>query len=256
VKLENTVIPRSSNEEGTTTNMAIVSEIWRYPVKSVGGESLSSVEINEAGIAFDRGWSILDLGSGNNLTARRTPELLMASAHIDGNEVVITLPDGSQTADDAVLSAWLGTDVSLVRATISSRATFENPMDFENDADWMSWDGPPDAFHDSARNRISLVSAATMGEWASARFRINVTVEGTQARAEDSWVERTLKIADAELAVTKKIGRCVMVTRPQPGIERDLDVLRTINKSHAGDLGVASVPIGPATLTVGDQVQS
>ena len=234
--------------------MATVSEIWRYPVKSVGGESLASTPIDASGIAFDRGWSILDLASDKNLTARRTPELLMASARVEGTDVVITLPDKTETADDSALSAWLRTDVSLVRASSDSTGAFENPMDFENDADWISWDGPAEAFHDSARNRISLVSAATMGEWAPARFRINLRVEGTQARAEDSWVERTLKIADAELAVTKKIGRCVMVTRPQPGVERDLDVLRTINKIHAGDLGVASVPTGPATLTVGDQV--
>ena len=234
----------------------ILSEIWRYPVKSVGGESLTTAQIDHAGIAFDRGWSILDEASGNNLTARRTPELLLATARVEGNQVVITLPDGTETAEDSVLSSWLGGDVSLVRATPSTGGTFENPMDFENDADWVSWDGPTEAFHDSARNRISLVSVATMGEWAPARFRINLIISGAEARAEDAWVERTLQIADAELAVTKRIGRCVMVTRPQPCIERDLDVLRAINKGHSGDLGVAMVPTGPAILTVGDQVQS
>ncbi len=233
--------------------MVIVSEIWRYPVKSMGGESLASVPIDSAGIAFDRGWSILDVASGKNLTARRTPELLMASARVEGSEVVITLPDGTETADDPVLSSWLSTDVSLVRATDSAGGTFENPMDFENDADWMSWDGPAEAFHDSARNRISLVSEATMGDWTQARFRINLILGGIESRAEDDWVDQTLRVGEGELKVTKQIDRCVMVTRPQPGIERDLSVLRTINAEHDLMLGIASLPTAPATLNVGDQ---
>lgn len=234
--------------------MANISEIWRFPVKSVRGESLQSCDFDENGLTFDRGWSLLDLESGNNLTARRTPALLMASARIDAGELVVTLPDGSETADDAALSAWLGADVSLVRAAAETGGTYENPMDFENEGDWVSWTGPAGAFHDSARTRISLVSKATMGDWETQRFRTNVIIDGLGAREEDAWVKRELSVGGTTLRVTKQIDRCVMVTRPQPGIERNLDVLREINSNHARMLGIGTLPTGSGTISVGDSI--
>jgi uncharacterized protein YcbX len=234
--------------------MANVSEIWRYPVKSVRGESLQTSDFGENGLVFDRGWSLLDLASGNNLTARRAPALLMASARVEGGEVVMTLPDGSETADDEALCAWLNADVSLVRATAEIGGTYENPMDFENDADWVSWTGPSGAFHDSTRTRISMVSKASMGEWATERFRINLILDGLGAREEDGWVDGELSVGGVSLKVTKQIDRCVMVTRPQPGIERNLDVLREINANHARMLGIGTLPAGKGTVNVGDPI--
>lgn len=232
--------------------MANVSEIWRFPVKSVRGESLESAEFDANGLAFDRGWSILDLASGKTLTARRSPALLMASAQVSEGQVVLTLPDGTEANEDSVLSTWLGTDVSLVRATAEAGGTYENPMDFENDADWVSWTGPSGAFHDSTRTRISLVSAATIGGWERDRFRTNLIVTGLEARAEDDWVDRTISVGEASLVVTKRIDRCVMVTRPQPGIERNLAVLRSINAEHDRCLGIGTLPSGQGTINVGD----
>ena len=46
-----------------------------------------------------------------------------------------------------------------------------------------------------------------------------------------------------------------MTTRPQPGgIERDLDVLRTINRERDGYLAVGSVVIRAGRMAVGDAV--
>ncbi len=46
-----------------------------------------------------------------------------------------------------------------------------------------------------------------------------------------------------------------MTTRPQPGgIERDLDVLRTINRERDGQLAVGSVVTLPGRMAVGDEV--
>ena len=57
----------------------------------------------------------------------------------------------------------------------------------------------------------------------------------------------------AELDVVKEIDRCVMVTRSQPnGIERDLDVLRTIVKERAGNLGVGALITRSGAVAVGD----
>ena len=234
-----------------------VTEIWRFPVKSVGGERLLAADVDELGITGDRGWSIFDHSTDTTLTARRTPELLFAAARIVHDELVIALPDGTEVgADgDAALSAWLGRDVELRSggSTDEVGGTYEAPIDFENDADWVSWQGPGGAFHDSRWSRVSLVSQATLGDWDIQRFRTNVVVDGS---GEDDFVGDHVRIGDqgTELAVFKQIDRCVMVTRPQPGLDRDIELLKTINRERASFLSIGCLVASPGPIAIGDTV--
>ena len=67
---------------------------------------------------------------------------------------------------------------------------------------------------------------------------------------------RPCALGDAVVDVSKQIDRCVMTTRPQPGgIERDLDVLRTINRERANNLGIATLVRTPGVVRVGDVVE-
>ena len=227
-----------------------VRTLWRYPVKSIGGERLESATVEATGIEGDRAFGLRDLETGLVLTARRQPELLFASASWHAGSVRITLPDGSSTDSDADLSNWLGKPVELV-AGGSVVGTFENPMDVENDADWVEWTGPSDSFHDSERNRVSLVSDSTLGSWPEQRFRKNIVCEGT---GEDDLVGSTIAVGSARLDVIKRVERCVMVTRPQPGLDRDLDVLKTINRERDAALGIGTTVASPGTISVGDTV--
>lgn len=107
-----------------------VSELWRYPVKSMGGERINTVAVGEHGMHADRMWAVRDPELGSITTARRQPVLLMCSARypedpvdhpaVPGNapEVVITLPDGTEvsSSDPQVhlrLSQLVGTEVQL-----------------------------------------------------------------------------------------------------------------------------------------------
>jgi uncharacterized protein YcbX len=53
-----------------------VTEIWRYPVKSMGGERLDNVAVDERGMVADRMWAVRDPELGSITTARRRPTLL------------------------------------------------------------------------------------------------------------------------------------------------------------------------------------
>ncbi len=229
-----------------------LTQIWRYPVKSLGGEQLESAMLGERGIEGDRAWGLRQLSTGLTLTARRRPELLFASARIVDGDVVITLPDGSETADDVVLSSWLGEDVALIAASDES-ATYETPIDAEHEdaAPWVSWNGPVGSFHDSGRSRVSLVSTDSLGNWDIRRFRTNLVVEGG---GEDDLVGSTLSIGRADVMINKPIDRCVMVTRPQPGLERDLDVLRTINRDRNTFLSIGGTIVTAGRIGLGDRV--
>lgn len=235
-----------------------VIELWRYPVKSMGGERLSSATVGELGIEGDRGWGIYDVETSTVLTARRAPSLLFASARLVDGDVTVRLPDGAEYSSDeadGALSGWLERRVELRRAG-DDGGTFENPMDFENDADWVSWTGPGGAWHDSKWSRISLASTGSLGDWDVRRFRTNVIVDGA---GEDDFVGDHIRIGDdadgVELAVFKKIDRCVMITRPQPGLGRDIDLLKQINRDRESCLSVGALVASPGSITVGDHIQ-
>jgi uncharacterized protein YcbX len=240
-----------------------VTELWRYPVKSMLGERLDRTEVGRLGLNGDRAWSLVDLTTGFNLTARREPSLLTASARLAGptvdDGVVITLPDGTTTADDRVLSSWIGRPVELRAAAPDEAGTYETPLDETEIGSWVQWNGPPGSFHDSTRTMVSLASTTTIGRWDRRRFRLNVILDGA---GEDDLVGRTLHIGDVTLTVTKPIDRCVMVTRPQPAVgpepalERDLSVLQTINRERQQLLGIAALVDSGGSISVGDPVRS
>ena len=230
-----------------------VVDLWRYPVKSLQGERLEAADITPEGIFGDRAYGIVDDATKLVLTARREPRLLEAAASYrpDGS-VTITLPDGSVADDDADLSAWLGYAVHLQAARPEVAGRYEIALDFEHEdaSEWFQWSGPAGPFHDSTRTRVSLLSEATIRDWDARRFRANVLLSGA---GEEALVGSTVRVGQAELDVGKEIDRCVIVTRPQPGgIARDLDVLRTIHRERAGNLGVGALVRTPGRVAVGD----
>jgi uncharacterized protein YcbX len=231
-----------------------VAELWRYPVKSLQGEQLDGAAVTDSGIVGDRAYAIFDLDTGLGLTARRVPELLFASARLVAPDrpPEITLPDGSIACGDTALSHWLGRRVALRAAADVEERRYENPLDAEHDADWVVFDGAPGPFHDSARTRVSLVSTGTLGAWDRRRFRANVLLDG---EGEDELVGSQITIGDATLDIVKRLLRCVITTRPQlDGIERDLDVFKTINRERAGCLAIGALVAQPGTMAVGDEV--
>jgi uncharacterized protein YcbX len=232
-----------------------VAELWRYPVKSLQGERLESARIGAGGIEGDRRFAIHDVETGFGLTARREPELLFASARlVDGGEVEIVLPEGSVARDDAALTAWLGRPVRLERAGGGDAdLRFENPVDFEDESGpWRRFGGGDGPFHDNSAVRVSLVSTTTIGGWDRRRFRSNVLLDGG---GEDELAGCSVTLGEVGLEVGPQIKRCVMTTRAQPnGIERDLDVLRTIAHERDARLAVGALVRRPGVVRVGDEL--
>ncbi|MGZ4608458.1 MAG: MOSC N-terminal beta barrel domain-containing protein [Blastococcus sp.] len=231
-----------------------VLELWRFPVKSMQGERLTEAEIGPLGITGDRSWALFDLATGFGLTARRVPDLLFASGRLrPGGGAEVVLPDGTVTADDAELSAWLGRDVALRPAAGGpAEPTYESPDDDEvpGATRWRNWQGAAGAFHDIAEARVSLVTTGTLGRWDRRRFRSNVVLEGP---GEGGLIGSQVRVGGVVLDVGGPIPRCVMVTRPQPGgIDRDTSVLKTIHRERGGDLAVGAQVHTPGTVRTGD----
>jgi uncharacterized protein YcbX len=209
--------------------------------------------LTHLGLEWDRQLALVDVTTGRALTARREPKLLMLSATVAGAGVRLTTPEGGLLQTDDDVSAWLGRPVRLARPPTDRQPEYESPVDDEDESGpWAVWTGPTDVWHDSARTRVSILSTASLGDWPVRRFRPNVLVDGA---GEDDLVGRRIAIGTVVLDVTKRIDRCVMVTRPQPGgIERDLSVLKTVLRETDGLLGVGALVVIPGDVQVGDEV--
>jgi uncharacterized protein YcbX len=233
-----------------------VLELWRYPVKSMQGERLPVAEIGPHGLVGDRGWALFDRDTGLGLTARRVPDLLFGAGRLRPDGCVeVVLPDGTATADDVVLSDWLGRPVALRQAGAEPAPRYESPDDDElpEVTTWHEWQGAGGPFHDIEVARVSLVTTGTLGTWDRRRFRSNVVLEGP---GESGLIGTQFRVGSAVLDVNDPIARCVMVTRPQPGgIGRDTSVLKTIHRQHGGDLAVGAQVHTPGTVRTGDELR-
>src|SRR4029450_4398582 len=94
-----------------------VTEIWRYPVKSMGGERVDAVAVGERGVHADRMWAVRDPALGAITTARRLSPLLRCTAryaqdpadfpagpgHAPGEcaEASVRLPGGDEVSSSA-----------------------------------------------------------------------------------------------------------------------------------------------------------
>jgi hypothetical protein len=247
-----------------------VAELWRYPVKSLAGERLPRMTLAVDGVDGDRAWGILDRRDDRILTARREPRLLFAASRLgaDGLPRVI-LPDGQEvagpgSATDRALSAWLGRPVTLVAAAETDAARAEYFADATDDTSQaIEWTMPRGRFVDgfpvlvmTTAGLRSGAAAHPAGAWDVRRFRPNVLIElDGKGWLEDAWLGRVLRVGSARLAPRRRCIRCTMVTRAQPGLAKDVDIYKTLHRTHGGEAGVWSEVAEPGALAEGDLVE-
>jgi uncharacterized protein YcbX len=232
----------------------IVSQVWRYPVKSAQGEPVRRSVVTCLGLEWDRQLAVVDTVTGRALTGRREPKLLMLSAAVEDGRVRIHVPEGQTLTSDDDLSTWLGRRVCLARPPVDRQPEYDFPVNPEDEAgQWDVWSGPAGVWHDSTRAQVSILSASRLRDWPVRRFRPNVLVDGSD---ENQLVGRRIAIGSVVLDVKIRIGRCVMVTRAQPGgIDRDLGVLRTVLRESEGFLGVGAVVASTGEMQLGDELR-
>jgi uncharacterized protein YcbX len=206
-----------------------VHELWRYPVKSMAGESLQFADFTESGIVGDRIVQARN-PAGRILTARTRPQLLRHHATLtSGNHVLV---DGRPwNAEDVArdVEAAAGPGVRLVESTAEDR--------FD----------------------ILPLLVATDGMLAAVgydrrRFRPNLVIGGVPGLAEREWEGAQLRIGKVVIAMEDLRTRCIMTTFDPDSGHQDLGVLRRVQKEFDGRLGLNSSVVVPGRISVGDAV--
>jgi uncharacterized protein len=227
-----------------------VEQIWRYPVKSIGGERVESTRADADGVHGDRVWAVQDaagkLGSGKNSKRfTRLVGLLGLTARYD------------DLAEPPIVSDRDGTDYPVATGAADEflRALAGKRVWVRRDTGITHFDGAP----------FTLVGTATL-DWLAAqlpavqvearRLRPNVVVRTSEPFDEESWLDRPVQIGTAEAVFQFVLPRCVMVGMAQPGLARSNAVLKRIAARTDNPLGMAigGLVTMPGTIAVGDPV--
>jgi MOSC domain-containing protein len=209
-----------------------VSELWRYPVKSLRGESLREALVTESGIEGDR-LVHARRSSGRVLTSRTHSKLLGLNGGLDVDGVPTI--DCVRWDDPAALAA--------VRAVTTP------------DAELVYDDGTgPERFD------VLPISLATDGGVAAVgvdrrRFRANIYLEGVEWLEEREWVGQALRLGEAVVGVRQVRSRCVMTTFDPDTLEQDLDVLKKIYFELDGKTALDCYVTEPGLVRVGDEAE-
>ena len=229
-----------------------VTALNRWPVKSMGGQPVDALALDERGAAGDRAHALFDMhkGAPRRLTAREAPRMLLWQASYDGAEVApdavpfpeLTAPDGRRFdwRDGALKGALaddLGREVALRR-----------------DLGLMQ-----DLGHTllvTTQATLDAVGAALDFELDLRRFRTNVHVvlDDAPAFAEEGWEGRELTIGEATFELLHPCERCVIPTRDPDTATKQAEILRWLTRERRGLFGMNARPLRAARIALGDPV--
>ncbi|MFD0318550.1 MOSC domain-containing protein [Streptomyces flavalbus] len=220
-----------------------VDQLWRYPVKSVGGERLTAATVGALGIEGDRGIAVHD--EGQEVTwAGAVPALMRVRAVTLGPGVAeLVLPDGQRFRSDAPDAS------SRLTAAVGARVTLAEHQQHRPDA----------ALHVLTTTTLrSLGSALPDTAIDVSRFRPNLVLDdvpGDHATGypEHDWIGRRMAIGTLRLRFTEGCDRCVMVTKETPTVPHDRAVLRWVARELGNALGVYAAVEQPGHVRIGDK---
>lgn len=223
--------------------MPQVTALRRYPVKSMGGESLDSLALDSRGVLGDRLYAVVDaegrLASGKDTRRFRRRDAVFGYAAATGPDRVVVRRNGDRwrvgsEALDAELSASFGAPVRVLAEAATPHL----------DA------GP-----------VSLVGTATLA-WVAQNFggspdprriRANVLLQTDQPFEEERWVGQLLSVGTAFLGVRERAERCRMIDLAQDGVPAER-WLKPLAAERDMCLGIYADVQPAGTVSVGDEV--
>ena len=253
-----------------------IESLWRYPVKSMRGESLQAVFAGFPGVYGDRVYAIRSSASPKGFpyfTGREQGQMLRYRA-------TFRYPNRTAAPPNLVEAEALGPGITPLYADVADlMVDVEAPS-----GELLAVDDPRllDLLREGARDGhelsllrseraltdcrpFSLFSVQTARQLSeelgvdlgTQRFRANAYVDLTSGGGfdENEWVGRRLRIgAKAEITVTDRDPRCKMITLdPDTGLANP-EVMRRVAKDHGGTAGVYGAVVVEGVIRTGDEI--
>lgn len=234
--------------------VGVVRAIYRYPIKSMRGESLSEADVEWQGIVGDRAYAFVqsdDRSTFPYLTARELSDMLLYTPRLANaskpysSPVLVTTPEGEEYPIDS----------DELHASIAAR--YPRPFYLLRLGRRSTHDAAP----------LSLITTSTINAlgqrlgmtFDAMRFRPSILVETLDGELfpEQRWVGQSLAFGDDDLrmVVSEPDIRCKMITLdPQTGAAEPR-ILAEVVRNLDGALGVYGLPQKAGTLHVGQTVR-
>lgn len=230
-------------------NSRMLSEIWLYPVKSLGGYRIPASRVLMKGLEHDRRWMLID-SNNRFLTQRTFPQLALFTARIQGDDLMLgqdgqhlQVPVVARTGDSFVATVW-DDEVQVYGCSPAADEWFSDLLHFPvrmvrfpevhaRQADpayspqgqWVSLaDGYPFLIIGDAS--LADLNGRLPTPVPMNRFRPNFVFTGGQAYEEDQW--RDFTIGSVEFVGVKPCSRCVMTTVDQTTGLKNTEPLATL----------------------------
>jgi uncharacterized protein len=225
-----------------------VIALRRYPVKSMGGESLESVQIDARGLAGDR-WYAVEDDDGRFASGKTTRRFRRRDRVFDF--AAVTRPDGVVVRSGE--REWLVGDPDLDRhlSEVMGASVRVVPEGQANTA-----------LHQDS-GQVSVVGSASL-QWCRdelgvdadpRRLRPNIVVETEEPFVEESWLGVPVRIGTSTIRVVERIERCRMVDLAQDGVASTSSLLRSLARRDLC-LGVYADVETPGVISAGDDLVS
>jgi len=231
-----------------------VEALFRYPVKSMGGEFLEVADLGWHGLEGDRRLAFRradNCGGFPWLSASKLPELILFAPQRRGPAVDGNLPTHVRTPEGEEL-AVLGQELA---AEVSRR--HGSPVEMMHLSRGI--------FDEASMSLITRATVSEIGKLAAQRpdvrrFRPNILISSLRAVPfeEDEWVGGVLSFGEANAAaaaaITHRDERCSMVNFDPDSARQTAEVLKTIVRVRDNKAGVYGTVTRRGRVAVGQPV--
>ncbi|MEQ8380914.1 MAG: MOSC domain-containing protein [Coleofasciculus sp. A1-SPW-01] len=258
-----------------------LSGLYIYPIKSAGGIALSTAQVSDRGLHYDRRWMLVD-AKGKFLTQRQFPRMALIQVRLGENELVVEAPNQPSLSipldydSDYRLPVQVWNDIcQAIPLDKQISQWFSKFLDIPCQLVYMPEDSirPINPNYANPSESVSfadgfpflLISEASLQDLNQRleqpvpmnRFRPNLVVSGCEAYAEDSW--RQIRIGAIPFRVVKPCSRCTITTVDQSQGIRGKEPLATLANYRLRNgkifFGQNVIQEQLGTLRVGDEVE-
>lgn len=259
-----------------------LSEIYIYPIKSLGGISVSEAVLTERGLTYDRRWMLVD--GQNFLTQRDFPQMAQMAVALKNDSLEVSAPNQPHSliiprepnAEAPVTTVQVWGDLATGQhASEEADVWFSDALGHSCTLVYMPEDSSRVAVGkvSDRRQLVSfadsypalLIGQASLDDLNTRltepvpmnRFRPNLVFTGGEAYEEDQW--HAFTIGGAECWAEKPCARCSVVTINQQTAAQGKEPLATLaryRKQGNKVLFGQNIMFEPGKIiTVGDSIQ-